>query len=361
MKVEMEKIRNNDNADGDPSGLVKKIESFLSDLKENGFGTASGTDTGIKEKFNCFKAVLYFEDGCEMENIRAFAVVHNLDGLADELIYYPQDIMDNNESAEIIRREGFHIYIKTDRTEEEIRDHLLQTVFLKDLELTVTDEDTFADGFMDKANRASDSDVPVTENENIDVSGDEDVKILHSEKSFTDVGQKLQVTEHHGAASSNGFISVSVAKLDRLDYFREKVLPYLSGTVKNRDLRIWSAGCSTGQEPYTLAMIIADYFNNNKAFWDTKILATDISEKVLSAAIEGIYDSDEVETLPSMWRINYFQKLDDGKYIVSDNLKKEVIFRRFNLMEKTFPFRKKFHTVFCRNVMKDSIQPLVSV
>jgi len=138
---------------------------------------------------------------------------------------------------------------------------------------------------------------------------------------------------------------------DHFDYFREKVLPYLSGTVKNRDLRIWSAGCSTGQEPYTLAMIIADYFDNNKAFWDTKILATDISEKVLSAAIEGIYDSDEVETLPSMWRINYFQKLDDGKYIVSDNLKKEVIFRRFNLMEKTFPFRKKFHTVFCRNVM----------
>jgi chemotaxis protein methyltransferase CheR len=138
---------------------------------------------------------------------------------------------------------------------------------------------------------------------------------------------------------------------DHFNYFRENVLPYLAKTVKNKDLRIWSAGCSTGQEPYTLAIIIDDFFKNEKALWDTKILATDISNKVLYEAINGIYGKDEVEGLPSMWRLNYFEKLDNGNYMINNKIKKEVIFRRFNLMEKVFPFKKKFHVIFCRNVM----------
>lgn len=134
-------------------------------------------------------------------------------------------------------------------------------------------------------------------------------------------------------------------------YFRDKVLPYLSSTVKDKDLRIWSAGCSSGQEPYTLAMIIDDYFKNDKILWDSKILATDISSKVLSEAMNGIYSYEEIEPLPSLWRLNYFQKLNNGDYRISDKIRKEVIYRKFNLMEKNFPFRKKFHTIFCRNVM----------
>jgi len=138
---------------------------------------------------------------------------------------------------------------------------------------------------------------------------------------------------------------------DHFYYFRDKVLPYLSSTVKDRDLRIWSAGCSSGQEPYTLAMIIYDYFKDDKMQWDTKVLATDISSKVLNEAMKGVYSKDEVEALPSLWRLNYFQKINDENYAITDEIKKEVIFRKFNLMEKTFPFRKKFHTIFCRNVM----------
>lgn len=134
-------------------------------------------------------------------------------------------------------------------------------------------------------------------------------------------------------------------------YFRDKVLPYLSTTVKNRDLRVWSAGCSSGQEPYTLAMIMDDYFNQDKPSWNTQILATDISTKVLHEALEGIYGEDEIASIPAKWKINYFQKLDNGSYMVTDKIKKEVIFRKFNLMENPFPFKKKFHTIFCRNVM----------
>jgi len=138
---------------------------------------------------------------------------------------------------------------------------------------------------------------------------------------------------------------------DHFYYFRDKVLPFLASTVKNRDLRIWSAGCSSGQEPYTLAMLIDDYFKNAKSMWDTKILATDISSKVLGEAVEGIYSKEEVESLPALWRLNYFQKLNNGHYRIIDDIKREVIFRRFNLMEKVYPFKKKLHTIFCRNVM----------
>lgn len=134
------------------------------------------------------------------------------------------------------------------------------------------------------------------------------------------------------------------------DYFRDKVLPYLTQAVKNKDLRIWSAGCSTGQEPYTLAMIIHDYLKTEKMFWDTKILATDISRRVLNEATQGIYSKDEIGSIPLIWKLNYFKKLDDGNFKIHDTIKHEVIYRYFNLMDK-FPFRQKFHIIFCRNVM----------
>ena len=134
-------------------------------------------------------------------------------------------------------------------------------------------------------------------------------------------------------------------------FFRDKVLPYLLSTVKDKDLRIWSAGCSTGQEPYTIAMIIDDYLKEDKKLWDTKILATDISSKVLNEAMEGIYSKDQIKLLPSQWRLSYFKRIDNENYMIVDNIKKEVIFRKFNLMNKVFPFRKKFHVIFCRNVM----------
>lgn len=134
-------------------------------------------------------------------------------------------------------------------------------------------------------------------------------------------------------------------------YFRDIVLPYLSSSVKEKDLRIWSAGCSSGQEPYTLAIIIDDYFKKDKIHWDTKILATDISTKVLNKAMEGIYSKDEIKFLPSLWRLNYFRKIDDNNYMIIDKIKREIVYRKFNLMEKDFPFKKKFHVIFCRNVM----------
>lgn len=133
-------------------------------------------------------------------------------------------------------------------------------------------------------------------------------------------------------------------------YLMEKVLPELKSEVKNKDLRIWSAGCSSGEEPYTIAFIIDEFFGKEKALWDTKILATDISSKVLENATKGIYSSESVGKLPSGWLLKYF-KTNGSDYEVVDKIKNEVIFRKFNLMDKTFPFKKRFHIIFCRNVM----------
>lgn len=138
---------------------------------------------------------------------------------------------------------------------------------------------------------------------------------------------------------------------DHFEYFRNIVLPYLLKTVKDKDLRIWSAGCSTGEEPYTLAMILNECLGENKALWDTKVLATDICSKALQTAAEGIYGKEDIKTLPILWRQNYFKPYTNQNVAISQRLKNEVIFRKLNFMDRSFPFKKKFHVIFCRNVM----------
>ncbi|MGE5677881.1 MAG: CheR family methyltransferase, partial [Pseudomonadota bacterium] len=134
-------------------------------------------------------------------------------------------------------------------------------------------------------------------------------------------------------------------------FFKDQVLPYLSGTVKDKDLRIWCAACSSGEESYTLAMILDEYFGNEKGAWDTKVLATDISDKVLTIARNGIYSKERIAPLPANWRLGYFSKLDNENLVVSEKIKNEVIYRKLNLMEERFPFKRRFHTIFIRNVM----------
>ncbi len=138
---------------------------------------------------------------------------------------------------------------------------------------------------------------------------------------------------------------------EHFSYFSDTVLPFWEEHAKNRDLRIWCAASSTGEEPYTLAMIIEDYFKTKVNKWDKKLLATDLSLNVLNQAKKGIYDGEKVATLSRMWVLNYFDKISNESYQIKNKLRNEVIYRRFNLLEPVFPFKKKFHVVFCRNVM----------
>lgn len=134
-------------------------------------------------------------------------------------------------------------------------------------------------------------------------------------------------------------------------YLLDKVLPELAPRIVDRDLRSWSAGCSFGQEPYTLAMVMDQYLGAEKSRWDSRVLATDLSTAALEAALQGEYTQDAIQPLPAGWRSAYFRRLPSGNFQAADFLKREVIFRRFNLMQETFPFKARFHFIFCRNVM----------
>lgn len=138
---------------------------------------------------------------------------------------------------------------------------------------------------------------------------------------------------------------------NHFDYLKEKALPNLMPMIKDRDLRMWCAGCSSGEEAYTLAMILDQFCQEKKLWWDKRILATDISDKVLAVAQNGVYQKEQIMSLPEIWKKDYLKKFDNDNFIFSDKIRKEIVYRKFNLMERAFPFKKKFHVIFCRNVM----------
>ncbi|AWW25754.1 MAG: chemotaxis protein methyltransferase CheR [Acetobacterium sp.] len=177
--------------------------------------------------------------------------------------------------------------------------------------------------------------------------------------SFTDYYHYL-ISDKTGEASSVLIDKVStnhtffMREPEHFEYFKNTVLPNLKikkEEQNNRDIRLWCAASSTGEEPYTLAMLMADYFGSSAHHWDKKLLATDISNKVLDVAKKGIYDKERLQVLPPNWKLRYFKNYDSSQMVVVDEIKKEVIFRRFNLMTPNFVFKKKFDVIFCRNVM----------
>ncbi|MEZ4766758.1 MAG: protein-glutamate O-methyltransferase CheR [Calditrichia bacterium] len=141
---------------------------------------------------------------------------------------------------------------------------------------------------------------------------------------------------------------------DHFKYFREIVLPQLAQRAREigrLDIRIWCAGCSSGEEAYTLAMLTKEYFQNEGGNWELGLLATDISSNALEKAQTGIYATENIERIPTDLKRKYFRKLPDGRWQVNDSLKQMILFRRLNLMRPSFPFKGKFPVIFCRNVM----------
>lgn len=141
-------------------------------------------------------------------------------------------------------------------------------------------------------------------------------------------------------------------EFEHFDYLRKVVLPELKQKEdKTKDLCIWCGAASTGQEPYMLAMLLKDYFGLEHQLWDTKVLATDISTQVLRQAMEGRYTAEQIDVLPDAWKRRFLHSTDHGEiFEVTKEIKEEVLFRQFNLMD-VFPFKRKMHIVFLRNVM----------
>lgn len=133
-------------------------------------------------------------------------------------------------------------------------------------------------------------------------------------------------------------------------YLKEVVLPFEEKNNKTKVLNIWSAGCSSGEEPYTLAMVIDDFFKLTGSQWKIQILATDISENVLGKAKEGVYQEDTLKNLPDSYKKRYFEKTSDGKYRVIQDIRKYITFSVFNLMDP-IAVKNKYDLILCRNVM----------
>lgn len=138
------------------------------------------------------------------------------------------------------------------------------------------------------------------------------------------------------------------------DYLTTTLLPKLVEHKKNEGvtkLRIWSSACSTGEEPYTLAMVIHDYFKG-KGGVDLKILATDISTRVLSHAQNGIYLKKDVEEkVPKAFAGKYFTPVSSDEVRVTPELRNLVTFKRLNLLDDRYPIKSHLDVIFCRNVM----------
>ncbi|MBI3581827.1 MAG: protein-glutamate O-methyltransferase CheR [Nitrospinae bacterium] len=149
------------------------------------------------------------------------------------------------------------------------------------------------------------------------------------------------------------------------DYMRKALPAMIEAKRKSNDttLRIWSAGCSSGEEPYTVAFVLLEALGASPGRWEPKILGTDLSTDVLRRAMEGKYEVEKLSQLPQNVRDKYFTR-ETGEVVtksgsilrnrplarISPEVRGMVTFRRLNLMEN-FPFKRLFEIIFCRNVM----------
>ena len=137
------------------------------------------------------------------------------------------------------------------------------------------------------------------------------------------------------------------------DYLTEQ-LPTILATKKDKKLRIWSAACSSGEEPYSLAIFLHTHIHDFSQ-WDIKILATDVSKRVLTKATSGVYEEKDIQGVPKYLLNSHFiasKEGDNRVYTVADHLKNMITFRMFNLVYDSFGlFNSCFDIIFCRNVM----------
>ena len=139
------------------------------------------------------------------------------------------------------------------------------------------------------------------------------------------------------------------------DYMTDTLLPeeYGKGWGRGSKLKVWSAASSTGEEAYTLAIVLSEFARDNPGF-DYRILGTDISTAVLDAARKGVYRADRIDPVDPVLRRRYFLKSrnpDSGLVRVRADLRRRAQFHRLNLMHERYPIRDKFHIIFCRNVI----------
>jgi len=158
---------------------------------------------------------------------------------------------------------------------------------------------------------------------------------------------------------------IDVVTTNKTDFFREPAhydylvqhaLPFLVGSFGsgvNQPLRVWSAGCSTGKEPYTLAMVLKE-FQSGLPDFHFDILGTDICTEVLEKAVQGIYPAIKAAPIPEKLKKKYLLRSKDPEnrmVRIVPELRSLARFRRLNFMDDDFGFREPFDIIFCRNVI----------
>lgn len=202
---------------------------------------------------------------------------------------------------------------------------------------------------------------------------------FHTSKKYfleSRIARRLEVTKAANVTAYLGLLRSGAGKSDELAklldeittnetcFFRNPpqlkaletvLLPEIvatKGKIGFRKLRIWSAGSSSGEEAYTMAMILLEKRVNLLKDWIIEIVGTDINETVIAQAREGVYNSYAVRNTPEFYLKKYFREETGGRYILSPEVKKLVSFSNLNLYEDTkMVFMKSFDFIFCANVL----------
>jgi len=133
------------------------------------------------------------------------------------------------------------------------------------------------------------------------------------------------------------------------EHLAKNLLPTTLSRAEKKRLRLWSAGCSSGEEPYSMAMTVRDLIGAAPG-WDVKILATDIDTEMITRAKAGRYAPEKISAVPLEKRQRYTHTAEDGRVEMNDDIKSMIVFNPLNLFDY-WPVRGPFQAIFCRNVV----------
>lgn len=251
---EFDKIRDGEEPDGDASELIQKIDNFLKKIKNE--ITSSGEELPPENKeekpnqfyvgpastegSNYYKVIMYFRNDTEMCNIRCYTAVHTIKESAEELFYQPDDILTNEESADIILEHGFKILLKSKQSAEEIK-QVLDGLGVERIEINTCSKEEFAAGF----------DAPVHPIEGTEIDLDSDVETIEKKAKEKEApkpgdyvletkkpGKPKQLAKPKEKAPAQSFISVNIAKVDALMDLIGEIVIAESVVLQNPDLKV---------------------------------------------------------------------------------------------------------------------------
>jgi len=205
MKIEVEKIKNGDQLDGECHSLHERISCFLKCLK-NGDSVLD---------ISAYKIIIHFEEDCEMENMRAYSLIHNVSRMANEIHYSPENIESGENSIELIRKNGFIINMKTEAKYEEVNEFFYHSDFIKEFTIDQVSDDKEIESLLS---------IPET-----------------ADREVSDICRKEEKTsenkEDHSTSMQQNIISVGVGKLDKLMDLMGELVIAEEMVIQNSDLR----------------------------------------------------------------------------------------------------------------------------